>query len=96
MSIILRTFTILLTYKTYTMQQIKKITEKSRPGMVPFVIEKKHGKEDPFCYLQQHGNTTQIHKLEQTAKGVYITMWICRQDVRLFLSNRDIDIEYED
>lgn len=78
------------------MKQIKAIREKARPELTPFVIEKLHGKEDPFYYLVQYGNKTQIHKLEQTAKGVYITLWICRQDVRIFLSNREIEIEYYD
>lgn len=78
------------------MKTIKRITERAMPELTPYVIEKIHGKEDPFYYLKQYRDKTQIHKLEQTAKGVYITMWICRQDVRLFLSNKNIDIEYED
>lgn len=78
------------------MQQIKKITEKAFPELTPFIIECKNDAGVPYCYLQQYGNTTQIHKLEQTAKGVYITLWICRKEVKLFLSNKEIEIEYED
>jgi hypothetical protein len=78
------------------MKMIKKITAKEMFGLVPYVIEKKQEFVDPFFYLEQYGNINQIHKLEQTAKGVYITLWICRTEVRVFLSNKDIDIEYED
>ena len=77
------------------MQKIKKITAKEMSDLTPYIIEK------PFevmtlYYLKHYSDLTQIQKLEQTAKGVYLTLWICRKEVRLFLSNRDIDIEYED
>lgn len=78
------------------MRKIKTIKEKAMPELTPFVIKQMEGEADPFYYLEQYGNKTQIHKIEQTAKGVYITMWICRQDVRIFLSNREIEIEYYD
>ena len=95
-SIIFRTFTILITYKTYTMKQIKKITQKERPGMTPFVIHKTHSQEDCFYFYEHFNNAIQIHELEQTAKGVYITLWICSKDVKMFLSNTEIEIEYCD
>ena len=96
MSITFRTFTILLTYKTYTMQQIKKITQKARPGVTPFVITLIEVAFQSTYYYEHFNNKIQIHELEQTAKGVYITMWICSKDVKMFLSNADIEIEYCD
>lgn len=78
------------------MQQIKKITQKARPGVTPFVITSIEGELRPVYFYEHFNNTIQIHELEQTAKGVYITMWICSKDVKTFLSNTDIEIEYWD
>ena len=76
------------------MQKIKKITAKQMFDLAPYVIEKRFGSDDPFYYLEEHGSLTQVHKLEQTTKGVYLTLWICRKEIKLFLSNKEIEIEY--
>ena len=78
------------------MKTIKKITARKWLDLTPYTIEKSLGSDNPFYYLEQYGNKTQIHKLQQTAKGVYINLWICRKEVTLFLSNKEIEIEYYD
>lgn len=96
MSITLRTFTILLTYKTYTMQQIKKITERTLFGAQPFVIEKILEDETSLYQYRHYNEVITVFMLEQTVKGVYMTIQIAGKGMRLFMSNTDIEIEYED
>lgn len=78
------------------MKQIKTIKQKARPEVTPFVITLIDGGLKPVYFYEHFNSTIRIFELEQTAKGVYITMWICSKDMKMFLSNTDIEIEYCD
>lgn len=76
------------------MKHIKTITQKARPEITPFVISSIKGELRPIYFYEHYNSTIPIHELEQTKKGVYISLWICSKDVKIFLSNADIEIEY--
>lgn len=78
------------------MQQIKKITERTLPGMQPFVIEKLLEDETSLYQYRHYNEVITVFMLEQTAKGVYMTIQIAGKGMKLFMSNRDIRIEYCD
>lgn len=78
------------------MKNIKKITERVHSDLTAYTIEP-IGEDNATHYWMKYGTEkNMIHKLEQTKKGVYVTLWIARQDVKIFLPNTKIDIEYYD
>lgn len=78
------------------MKQIKKITERTLYGMQPFVIEKILEDTNSLYQYRHYNEVITCFDLEQTVKGVYVTIQVLGKGMKLFLSNRDIVIEYCD
>lgn len=78
------------------MKTIKRITERALYGSQPFIIEKMLEDETSLYQYRHYNEVITIFAVEQTNKGVYITTQIARKGIKIFLSNKEIDIEYED
>lgn len=78
------------------MKQIKTITQRTLFGMQPFVIEKILEDETSLYQYRHYNEVITVFMLEQTTKGVYMTIQVVGKGMRLFMSNTEIDIEYCD
>lgn len=77
------------------MKTIKRVTEKPKAYGVPYVIEGAMVGSQRIYTIKHLGQETQLMSLEQSNKGIRIVLWLVSKRIELFISNTEIEIEYE-